>query len=64
MLAETGRWGPVRELSADLAQQYHDLLAAHADDPALGACALCQRTRCSEWRHAYEQLVCAGELAP
>lgn len=52
------------ELSPDQMAHYRDLLAAHADDPLLGACPTCRQTRCREWRHAWVALTSAGELDP
>ncbi|GAB3157880.1 hypothetical protein GCM10027290_59890 [Micromonospora sonneratiae] len=49
-------------LSDRLAEHYRETLAIHSNDPGLGACAVCLRSRCDEWRWAYEQLVAAGRL--
>ncbi len=49
-------------LSVQLRQFYRTLLVEHAND-SNGRCGRCRRPRCAEWRHAYERLVCAGEVA-
>ena len=51
-----------RTLSDELAGHYRETMLTHADDPSIGACVHCQRTRCEEWRWAYERLVVAGRL--
>ncbi|MEV4757318.1 hypothetical protein AB0J86_19685 [Micromonospora sp. NPDC049559] len=53
--------GPVH-VSDEMAAHYRETMLAHADDPTTGACVRCQRTRCDEWRWAYERLVLAGRL--
>ncbi|SDY68998.1 hypothetical protein SAMN05444365_103135 [Micromonospora pattaloongensis] len=54
--------GASKPMPDELVRHYRDTLTAHADDPALGACPRCERSRCDEWRWAYEQLVMAGRL--
>jgi DivIVA domain-containing protein len=49
-------------ISDELATHYQETLIAHADEPSLGACVRCRRSRCAEWRWAYERLVVAGRL--
>lgn len=60
--------GPFTEdptpLSTRLVDYYREMLRTHADDPAVGACLVCRRSRCADYRFAWERLVCAGELAP
>lgn len=51
-----------KPMKDDLVRHYRDTLTAHADEPGLGACPSCRRSRCDEWRWAYEQLVTAGRL--
>lgn len=48
-------------LSTQLLAYYRELMAAHADDPITGVCAVCQVRRCEDWRFARERLLCAGE---
>ncbi|MFV2008449.1 MULTISPECIES: hypothetical protein [unclassified Micromonospora] len=50
---------PVRE---DLVAVYRDMLAAHTDSPTLKVCVSCLRSRCDDWRWAYERLAAAGRL--
>jgi hypothetical protein len=49
-------------LSPELVQHYRDMLRVHADDPSLGACPVCRRSRCRDWRHAHDVLTEAGQL--
>jgi len=46
----------------ELVPLYRDVLAAHADDPDLGWCLICEQSRCESWRSAYSRLFRAGEL--
>ncbi|ROO52460.1 hypothetical protein EDC02_7386 [Micromonospora sp. Llam0] len=48
---------PVRE---DLVAVYRDMLVAHTDSPTLKVCVSCLRSRCDDWRWAYERLAAAG----
>ncbi|MEV1286925.1 hypothetical protein [Micromonospora sp. NPDC049679] len=54
--------GASTPMSDELVRHYRDTLTAHTDDATLGACPSCERSRCDEWRWAYEQLVTAGVL--
>ena len=57
-----GQSGVPGTISDELAAHYRETMLTHADDPSIGACVRCQRTRCEEWRWAYERLVVAGRL--
>ncbi|SDY23616.1 hypothetical protein SAMN05444365_1011153 [Micromonospora pattaloongensis] len=52
-----------RPLSPELVQHYRDVVRIHADDPVIGACPVCLRSRCRDWRYAREALISAGEFA-
>ncbi|MGW0434018.1 hypothetical protein ACWDV4_15935 [Micromonospora sp. NPDC003197] len=54
-----GQPAPISEL---MVAHYRDTMLAHADDPSLGACPRCLRTRCPDWWWAYERLAAAGRL--
>ncbi|MFY1670433.1 hypothetical protein ACN27G_10785 [Plantactinospora sp. WMMB334] len=62
----TGRpaWRPSAavEVSDEMAEHFRDTMRAHANDPETGACVRCGRSRCDEWRWAYERLVLAGRF--
>jgi hypothetical protein len=45
-----------------LVPRYREMLVAHTNDPLRGACLVCQIATCADWRYAYTQLVCAGEM--
>jgi hypothetical protein len=44
-----------------LVVHYRGVVAAHANDSVTRACPICGVARCSDWRFALAQLVCAGE---
>ncbi|MGI5151956.1 hypothetical protein ACQEVC_37280 [Plantactinospora sp. CA-294935] len=48
------------EVSEEMAAHFRDTMLTHADDPVTGVCVRCGRSRCDEWRWAYERLVLAG----
>lgn len=50
-------------LSERLLTYYREMLVLHGDDASTGACLICARTRCADYRFAWERLVCAGELS-
>ncbi|MGX7672344.1 hypothetical protein [Plantactinospora sp. DSM 117369] len=58
-----GRPSAAVEVSDEMAAHFRDTMLAHANDPDLGVCVRCGRSRCDEWRWAYERLVLAGRLA-
>lgn len=49
-------------VSDEMAAHFRDTMLAHANNPESGACVRCGRSRCDEWRWAYERLVLAGRL--
>jgi hypothetical protein len=53
--------GPVA-VSDEMAAHFRATLLTHADDPESRVCVRCGRSRCDEWRWAYERLVLAGRL--
>ncbi|GGQ84094.1 hypothetical protein [Couchioplanes azureus] len=44
-------------LTDRLLPYYRDVVAMHADDPAVGACLVCRLPRCEDWRFASERLL-------
>jgi hypothetical protein len=49
-------------MPALLIRRYREMFAAHADNPQLGACPVCDVAACDEWRWAAAQLIISGEL--
>ncbi|GIG88730.1 hypothetical protein Pen02_36660 [Plantactinospora endophytica] len=49
-------------MSDEMAAHFRDTMLTHANDPVTGVCVRCGRSRCDEWRWAYERLVLAGRL--
>jgi hypothetical protein len=58
-----GRPSAAVEVSDEMAAHFRDTMLTHANDPDLGVCVRCGRSRCDEWRWAYERLLLAGRLA-
>ncbi len=52
----------VTPLPQRLVAYYRDMLAAHANGRVTGMCAVCTVGCCQDWRFAWTQLVCSGEL--